>query len=131
MTDQDKPRICEVLGVEVGEQFTVKYFEHVAKAFWVTDEGFFETEPHNATGSSRVMMYAINHPDCILRKPCFTREEVEDAKTVVYVFGREEVFKRQEDSGLTYGHLYINKEILPSLRPGQSVKLEEIIGEST
>lgn len=67
-------------------------------------------------------------------KPRWTEQEVEDAKAVRRVFGRDGVIERYNKamtepySNLVFDHLYINEDLFPSLRPGESVKLEEIIG---
>lgn len=67
-------------------------------------------------------------------KPRWTQQEVEDAKAVRRVFGRDGVIERYNKamtepySNLVFDHLYINEDLFPSLRPGESVKLEEIIG---
>ena len=69
-----------------------------------------------------------------IRKPRWTEQEVEDAKAVKRVFGRDGAIKRCSKaltnpySNLVFDHLYINEDLFPSLRPGESVKLEEIIG---
>lgn len=138
MEKMDKPRICEVLGVEVNEEWRVSGNDMAT--YRITEDDQFEyamplyQRPGHGKwhdGDIAHLIDFINHPDRIIRKPRFTEEEVGDAKAVVRVFGRDEVFQRQKDGRLTYGNLYINKEFLPSLRPGQSVKLEDIIGEST
>lgn len=57
----------------------------------------------------------------------FTQEEVSQAKDIRYVFGREDTIKRTVDGAVCYGHIILNSSLLPSLRPGQSVRLEEIV----
>ena len=67
-------------------------------------------------------------------KPRWTEQEVEDAKAVRRVFGRDGVIKRYNKvmtepySNLVFDHLYINEELFRSLRPGKTVTLDEIIG---
>lgn len=67
-------------------------------------------------------------------KPRFTQQEVEDAKTVRRVFGRDGTIERHNKalaapySNLVFDHLYINEDLFPSIRPGQSYTLDEIIG---
>lgn len=73
------------------------------------------------------MTEIINHPDRIIRKPRFTKEEVAQAKDIRYVFGREDTIRRTVDGALCYGYIILNSSLLPSIRPGQSVKLEEIV----
>ena len=65
-------------------------------------------------------------------KPHFTQQEVEDAKTIKRVFGRDGAIRRTpnlgERSTLVFDHLYINEDLFPSIKPGQSYTLDEIIG---
>lgn len=67
-------------------------------------------------------------------KPRWTQQDVEDAKTVRRVFGRDGTIERHSKtmtvpySPLTFDHLYINEDLFPSIKPGQSVTLDEIIG---
>ena len=69
-----------------------------------------------------------------IRKPRWTEQEVEDAKAVNRVFGRDGAIERYSKaitepySNLVFDQLYINEELFPSLRPGESVALSEIIG---
>ena len=70
--NMDKPRICEVLGVEVGEWFT---YPGMSTSFQVTEGGFLKC----ADGDLKMCIPTlINHPDRIIRKPRFTQQEVED-----------------------------------------------------
>lgn len=65
-------------------------------------------------------------------KPRFTQQEVEEAKAVRHVFGRDGFIRRTpkigERSTLAFDHLYINEDLFPSIKPGQSYTLDEIIG---
>ena len=67
-------------------------------------------------------------------KPRFTEQEVGDAKMVKRVFGRTGTVKRVDPimtepySNLVFDHLYINKDLFPSIKPGQEYTLDEIIG---
>lgn len=71
----DKPRICEVLGVEVNENFKFNDFPFdECKVYFVGTDG----EIRNAKGGSVTggeLCYIINNPDRIIRKP--TQEQVE------------------------------------------------------
>lgn len=65
-------------------------------------------------------------------KPRFTQQEVEDAKTILKVFGRKGTIKRYHFCGnpstLTFDNLYINQYLFPSIKPDQEYTLDEIIG---
>ena len=137
----DKLRICEVLGVEVDEVWHVTGNDNaiyrisggVALEYAIPkcyEDGHGEWRQSDTVH----LIDIINHPDRIIRKPRWTEQEVEDAKAVRRVFGRDGVIERYNKamtepySNLVFDHLYINEDLFPSLRPGESVKLEEIIG---
>lgn len=136
MEKKDKPRICQVLGVEEGEVFRFlteenevvdyrihrkkrQYLSHLNRMRWVD------------CNCEQELIFMIEHPDRFLRKPCFTEREIADMKTVVHILGGGKEFIRLVDGRLSYGLLQINCELLPSLRPGQSVSLSEITGGNT
>lgn len=133
--NMDKPRIARVLGVEVGEDVKYRHTDGSEENLCVCEDGrvIISSLSCKITATS-VLINAINHPDRIIRKPRWTQQEVEDAKTVRRVFGRDGVIERYDKamvepySNLVFDHLYINEDLFPSLRPGESVKLEEIIG---
>lgn len=134
----DKPRIAQVLGVKVNENFKFNDFPFdECKVYFVGTDG----EIRNAKGGSVTggeLCYIINNPDCIIHKPRWTEQEVEDAKTVRRMFpGGEIKLSRNTDGCCSMVHtrgslhecLTLGKvDLFPSLRPGQSVKLDEIIG---
>lgn len=132
--NMDKPRICEVLGVEINENFQFNDFPFdECMVYFVGIDG----EIRNAKGgivTGAELCYIINHLDCIIRKPRWTEQEVEDAKTVRRVFGRDGTIERYSKavtepySNLVFDHRYINEELFPSLRPGETVSLQDIIG---
>ena len=126
----DKPRICEVLGVEGGERFSVK--DQRGEALLYVDEDGWVKYEEDRTLSSSALQLAINHPEYIIRKPRFTQQEVEDAKTILKVFGRKGIIKRYhfcgDPSTLTFDNLYINQYLFPSIKPDQEYTLDEIIG---
>ena len=84
----------------------------------------------------------INLPDLIIRKPRFTQQEVEDAKTIKRMFGTDNFthIHKDEDGWTemmdgpgedwTIGWCSIGMEegMFPSIRPGETVTLDEIIG---
>ena len=139
--NMDKLRICEVLGVEVDEVWHVTGNDNaiyrisggVALEYAIPkcyEDGHGEWRQSDTVH----LIDIINHPDRIIRKPRWTEQVVDDAKAVRRVFGRDGVIERYNKSmtepysNLVFDHLYINEDLFPSLRPGESVKLEEIIG---
>lgn len=67
----DKPRICEVLGVEVGEKFTIADTD-----YWIEKNGaiFSDGNQRDLVGVS-LICDVVNHPDRIIRKPKQEQEE--------------------------------------------------------
>lgn len=130
----NKPRICEVLGVEVNQNFQFNDFPFdEPKTYFVGSDGEIKNT-HGGEVTSSELCYIINKADYIIRKPHWTEQEVKDAKTVRRVFGRNGTVERHRKvmtepySNLVFDHLYINEELFPSIKPGQSYTLDEIIG---
>lgn len=67
----------------------------------------------------------------------FTRQDIEDAETIMRVFGRDGTIKRHSKamtapySNLTFNNMYINEDLCPSIKAGQEYTLDEIIGGAT
>lgn len=133
--NMDKPRICEVLGVEVGEKFKVRGKQDILS---IKKDGsiIFDGDPA-VKDLSLLLLWLVYHPEDIERieeKPRFTEQEVERAKAIRRVFGRDGTIKRHSKamtapySNLTFDHIYINENLFPSIQPGQSYTLDEIIG---
>ena len=141
--NMDKPRICEVLGVEPEEKFEIR--GNTLGRFRINKYGTFQIEISNdCWGSSTVecLNNLINHPENIARKPRFTEQEVEDAKAIKRMFGDDNFTHiRKDEDGLcemmdgtgddpNVGWCAIGMEegMFPSIRPGETVTLDEIIG---
>ena len=73
--NMDKPKICEVLGVEVGTPFHIKGFCEKDVEFWIMEDGTFSTRPSNISGSAYALLRTLDHPDRIIRKPKPEQEE--------------------------------------------------------
>ena len=124
----DKPRICEVLGVEVGERFELG---NTGIILLVNDDGLLHIGlsqgAHKETDLNvNYLVKAINHPDRIIRKPHFTEQEVEDAKTLKRLFGKYPI--AEFGARHVFGGLRLNEDAFPSIRHGETVTLDEIIG---
>ena len=129
--NMDKPRICEVLGVEVGQSFKLKGAD---MGFYVDRDGIVKREEDDASIGLPEICLMINHPDRIIRKPRFTEQEVEDAKYIKRILKVDSVRRNIYGNGLVAMKsdnsvsLVINSEMLPSIQPGQLYTLDEIIG---
>ena len=134
----NKPRIAQVLGVEVGEEFTYDFGANQVNrgTFKIGADGkrYYKTgDLWNPCYNEDDLAVIINHPDRIIRKPRWTQQEVEMAKAIkmiypnayrlessdvfVQVWGKEEILLA-----------HVEVDLFPSLRPGQPVELDEIIG---
>ena len=138
--NMDKPRICEALGVEVGQKFTI-----LDTNYWIEKNGaiFSDGDQKVLVGAS-LICDVINHPDRIIRKPRFTQQEVEDAKTIKRMFGADNfthIHKDEdgwtemmegpgEDGTIGWCSIGIEEGMFPSIRPGETVALDEIIGSA-
>ena len=132
----DKPRICEVLGVEVGERFELG---NTGIILLVNDDGLLHIGlshgNHKETDMNvNYLVKAINDPDRIIRKPRFTQQEVEDAKYIKRILKVDSVRRNIYGNGLVAMKsdnsvsVVINSEMFPSIHSGQSYTLDEIIG---
>lgn len=87
--NMDKPRICEVLGVEVDEEWNV--IGNIAATYRINQSGRLECAMSLFNRPCRgKWQYAddlladfINHPDRIIRKPRWTEQEVKAAKAIL------------------------------------------------
>ena len=122
-----KPRICEVLGVEPEEKFDAGSY----KDAYIDLYGNIRTNIGTLMNADRVCEI-INHPDRIIRKPRWTEQEVERAKAVRALWnGVDKLEKCNLHIKAVDGtHLVatMSVELFPSLRPGETVKLDDIIG---
>ena len=129
-----KPRICEVLGVEVNQNFQFNDFPFdEPKTYFVGANGEIRNA-HGGEVTSSELCYIINTADYIIRKPRWTEQEVELAKTVKILFPEASDLARMNACALALsndhgGHITnINSDLFSSLPLGLCVKLDEIIG---
>lgn len=130
--NMDKQRICEVLGVEVNEAF-----EYKGTKYRINSEGkreYLFCGEWQRTAAEDKLIELINHPEYIIRKPRFTQQDIEDAKMIRAVFGKNGTIKRYDKattepySTLVFNNIYINENMCPSIKEGQEYSLDEIIG---
>ena len=137
--NMDKPRICEVLGVEPEEKFEIR--GNTLGRFRINKYGTFQIEISNdCWGFSTVecLNILINHPENIARKPRWTEQEVERAKaikvlypvvkTLAYVDIVGQTFYMYDDEDNYKGSLDNLDETFPTLRSIRRATLDEIIG---
>lgn len=120
--EMTRPRICEVLGVEVGEWFT---YPGMSASFQVTENGFLKC----SDGDLKMCVPTlINHPDCIIHKPHFAEYEIVQAENLLDVLGDGELKRVGDMTTLRVDGkiIYLKKDAFPSLKPEQSIKLSEL-----
>lgn len=135
--NMDKPRICEVLGVDPDEEWTVSGNDI---AIYRVSGGValeYAMPKYNGDGYGKwlpvgmpCLVDFINHPDRIIHKPRWTEQEVEMAKNLLDVVGPAELRKvadmvTMKVDGKT---VYLRKGAFPSLKNEIAVTLDEIIG---
>ena len=130
--NMDKPRICEVLGVEVGEKFTIADTD-----YWIEKNGaiFSDGNQKDLVGVS-LICDVVNHPDRIIRKPRFTQQEAERAKAIKVLLPEINAIKYDGAwtqcleivDGTYFQREVITRHLFPSVEKGQVYTLDEIIG---
>ena len=136
--NMDKPRICEVLGVEVGERFELGTTGII---LLVNDDGLLHIGlsqgAHKETDLNvNYLVKAINHPDRIIRKPRFTEQEVERAKAIKVLLPEINAIKYDGAwtqcleivDGTYFQREVITRHLFPSVEKGQVYTFDEIIG---
>lgn len=120
-TEMMRPRICEVLGVEVGE-----WWEYGGIEYSVTGKGIIID--HNNIVHFTGLTGAINHPDRIIHKPHFAEYEIVQAENLLDVLGDGELKRIGDMTTLRVDGkiIYLKKDAFPSLKPEQSIKLSEL-----
>lgn len=141
--ENQKPRICEVLGVEPDEKFEIR--GNALGRFRINKYGTFQIEISNdwwESSTVECLNNLINHPENIVHKPRWTEQEVEDVKTIKRMFGADNfthIHKDEdgysemmdgpgEDGNIGWCSIGMEEGMFPSLRPGETVTLDEIIG---
>lgn len=139
----NKPRIAQVLGVEVGEEFTYDFGANQVNrgAFKIGADGkrYYKTgDLWNPCYNEDDLAVIINHPDRIIRKHRWTEQEVERAKaikvlypvvkTLAYVDIVGQTFYMYDDEDNYKGSLDNLDETFPTLRSIRRATLDEIIG---
>ena len=134
-----KPRICEVLGVEVGQIFKIKGAQ---MGFYVDSDGIVKREEDDACTGLPELCFMINLPERMEKNPIWTDQEVQDAKAILRMFGADNfthVTKDPDgwpsimdgdgkDPNTGWCMIGMEKDMFPSLKPGQTTALSDIIG---
>ena len=143
-----KPRLAEVLGVDVGERFFTPWFP---TQLYVSDDGDLIWDRNdNVCFDGKLLQYIINYPQSITRAPQLTDAELERCR----VYGAKWVSmdKSSERSAVklwdvkpkkvekTKGYMFepwvgdhalasVHMSLFPSIQPGDCICVEEASGE--
>lgn len=133
MEKKDNPRICRVLGVEVGDEWDYPGF---LGPFRINQGGYREHKSEDGVWylcqAEEDLAEIIKHKYRIIRRPRFTEEEAEIAKGLQRVWPDGKLLRRTPDDLVLTSYHYgfampVPADMFPSLRPGQTVGLNEII----
>jgi len=136
-----RPRICDILDVEVGEWFRIHYPKGTTNPLYINAEGLVERtsgKDRNRKNIGNSIAWAIEHPESVEKVPRFSAADVKDAMTILRWYPQSEVVYRDIQGELIIGDknhavqeiLKPNVHVLPSICPGQYVLLQEIIKEA-
>ena len=130
--NMNKPRICEVLGMEVNQNFQFNDFPFdEVKSYFIGTDGEIRNV-HGGEVSSSELCYIINHPDCIIREPRWTEQEVERAKAIKMLYSEAESIEMYGFGIRVFNRKLViatlDPSLFPSLRQNEIITLDEIIG---
>lgn len=138
MDKKDKPRICEILGVEEDEVWEHHDVNGIFRIHNGVRQRFDSDDKWRNHTNEHSLLKIINHPERIIHKPLFTEEELAFMQ-YLYKYGVREIHKPSDPANNVwiYGGIpgdnirtwSIMPWCLSSLHPGQSVQLSEIFGE--
>ncbi|MCD8377862.1 MAG: hypothetical protein LUB59_03645 [Candidatus Gastranaerophilales bacterium] len=136
MSDNKKPRICEVLGVEVLERFK---FSSTGWTFVVDENGNMQRYddgdllPLCSTLSVSILIDVINGALPVIHLPRWTAEDVEDAKALRRIWPNATKVRREIGNWLLTIYqeedawFVTNSRAFSSLKPDETVMLDEIL----
>lgn len=135
--NMDKPRICEVLGVEPEEVFEMR--GNTVGNFRINKYGTFQIKiSNNCWGASTVecLNNLINYPENIIRKPRFTEQEVERAKAIKVLWPETNAIKSDGawtillvvEDDTSWQRETVPESFFPSAEKNEVYTIDEIIG---
>lgn len=130
--NMNKPRICEVLRVEVNQSFQFNDFPFdEVKSYLIGPDGKIRNV-HGGEVTSSELCYIINHSDYIIREPRWTEQEVERAKAIKMSYSEAESIEMYGFGIRVFNRKLViatlDPSLFPSLRSNEIITLDEIIG---
>lgn len=129
------PRLCRVLGVVPGEIFAIETAANgELQHCWVEEDGLIYCKVGDKLYTvSSILCEVINHPESVTYRTPFTPAEltlIRSIRTVhptaVELLWSEKGIRVLDKDRHTLGRIAIDR--LPTLRQGETVELEKIIG---
>ncbi len=142
MSKGKKPRICEILDVEVNQEWIVDtpaFNDLVNRINASGDRELRESEGSDwyIAGWELMLMEAINHPETVKRLPRWTAEEQARAKAIKTLFPWAKYAQMEssapciqvyDDEDRAISLYDEDEQLFPHLADGEAVTLDEIIG---
>lgn len=130
--NMSKPRICEVLRVEVNQSFQFNDFPFdEVKSYLIGPDGKIRNV-HGGEVTSSELCYIINHSDYIIREPRWMEQEVERAKAIKMLYSEAESIEMYGFGIRVFNRKLViatlDLSLFPSLRQNEIITLDEIIG---
>ena len=135
--NMNKPRICEVLGVDIGEKFELG---NTGIILLVNDDGLIHISLSNGAHKEtdlnvNYLVKAINNSN-INPVPIFTEQEVKLAKRLKSNFPYLNYIGRKNDNTVyfliendTYPYYLSKTELFPSIAPGKAYSIKKLLEE--
>lgn len=130
-----KPKLCELLGVEVDEEWSINGDRYKVDELGLIS--YFSTTHQDWRPLSDWLCTIIEHPERIKRKPRWTEMDADFAKAIRRICPAAECIEREsyEVGGEYVLHFYgggiwrMSEEFrgCPSLKAGEIVELDEIL----
>lgn len=133
MEQKEKPRICEILGVEVNQWFQIDYPHR--DYFWlaVKDDGkIWEVGEHPHKVGTNALYYLIEHSDEVICMTTLSEQERSAAKMFREAYPDGAIWRDLDDTlYLVDGELFsdIPNRLFPSLPKGSRIKLSWMCGK--
>ena len=141
MSENKKPRLAEVLGVEVGEKFRIADYPVDYGYVAVCADGKVRRvrpnlpDAHGDKIGANALYHIINHPEYIKRCPRWTEQDVMDARAIKRVFPDADYVFRPTQEVLFLGRRCVIKEqrinhnMFKGLNSGEAAAfLDDILG---
>lgn len=133
----NRPRLCEVLGVETGQKFWGKWAP--GNTFWIEENGAIHFEGDwMIKNAAEILLYLIEHPDEMGSekiKPHWTEQEIERAKAIKVLYPDADRIEECDPIIQVLSEKFViatlDTALFPSLRTGETASLDDIIGDAT